>query len=80
MMWAMTMIGRRCLAVATLIVCAGGIAAQQAAPPVQLTLPLDLTPPADTGKPHEGECLASELPGRDARDGAVELNATLFKW
>jgi hypothetical protein len=95
MMWAMTMIGRRCLAVATLTVCAGGIAAQQAAPPVQLTLPLDLTPPADTGKPRAfaPSLDTAPAPGCEAvldcrlrvigavrRDGAVELNATLFKW
>jgi len=51
MMWTMAMIGRCCLAFATLAVCAGGVAAQQAAPSARSTLPLDLTPPADTGKP-----------------------------
>jgi hypothetical protein len=95
MMWTMAMIGRWCLTLATLAVCAGGAAAQQASPASQSGLPLDLTPPADTGKPRAfaPSLDTAPAPGCEAvldcrlrvigavrHDGAVELNATLFKW
>jgi hypothetical protein len=94
-MWTMTMIGRWCLAFAMLAVCAGGVAAQQASPASQSGLPLDLTSPADTGKPRAfaPSLDTAPAPGCEAlldcrlrvigavrHDGAVELNATLFKW
>jgi hypothetical protein len=95
MMWTMAMICRCGLAFAVLAVCAGGVAAQQAAPASQSTLSLEQPPPADTGKPRAfaPSLDTAPAPGCEAvldcrlrvigavqRDGAVELNATLFKW
>jgi hypothetical protein len=94
-MWTMAMIGRCGVAFAMLAVCAGGVAAQQAASASQSTPSLELPPSADTGKPRAfaPSLDTTPTPGCEAvldcrlrvigavrRDGAVELNATLFKW
>jgi hypothetical protein len=76
----------------------GGASAQSPAPgaaaPDGFPLTLDLSPPADTGKPRpfavhpsepQSDCTAAfdcrvRVIGTIRRDGAVELNATALKW
>ena len=82
------------IAIAMLVAFAGQAAAQ---PPSQagdgLPLQLDLSPPADTGKPHlyapplsppSADCAVLDcrlrVIGTVQHNGAVELNATALKW
>jgi hypothetical protein len=91
-----TMIDRVSLALPALLLCFGAAAAQQAAQPSAApALQLDLPAPADTGKPRAFNPHLDPAPppgcavalncrlrviGEVQHNGAVELNATLFKW
>lgn len=99
-MLAMTaVLARRAMIVATLALWAGPAAAQTAPHETATiqgsTLWLDLTPPANTGKPRlfvpppvvppPSGCAAAldcrvRIIGAVQRNGAIELNATAFKW
>jgi hypothetical protein len=89
-------IGRWGVALATLAICASPVSAQQSTQPAPAgAVPLALSPPADTGKPRLSPppLEATPAPGCEAvldcrlkvigtvqHNGAVELNAALFKW
>jgi hypothetical protein len=89
-------IGRWGAALAMLAVCGASASAQQSQPSPAVGFPLQLgPPPADTGKSSFSPTLADPLPrpncaalldcrlrviGAVQHNGAVELDATLFKW